>query len=295
MTRRWIVGMMTLIGLSQALTCGLCEAVVPTETLESPASKWDILEVADYTAGLEAARQRSALLLVSVEPELVATATDLVARSLRETAIRSCFEKADTPWVFCALGLDEGGHDLLASPALRELRGGPGVFVVDQAHPAWLGRIVSVLPRTAGRYYEFDPADLALLADLPPGPLTQRSLIFAVRRHPDSPQSTSGACDQMLCDAAAAHSTHQATLKQQGHHGWQARSQQLAAGRGSASEVCAESWPDQDLLDSCVDCVACWRQSAGHWAAVSQPQNAFGYDIRRGTNGIWYATGIFIR
>ena len=99
----------------------------------------------------------------------------------------------------------------------------------------------------------------------------------------------------MLCDAAAAHSAHQATLQQQGHHGWQARSQQLAAGRGSAAEVCAESWPDQDLLDSCVDCVACWRQSTGHWAAVSQPQTAFGYDIRRGTNGIWYATGIFIR
>lgn len=288
MKHHHIVGMMTLIGLSQALTCGPCEAVVPT-------SKQNILEVADYSTGLQAARQRSALLLVSVEPGPLATATDLVARSLREAAIRSNFEQTDTPWVFCRLGRDEGGDELLASPALQELRGGPGVFVVDQAHPAWLGRIVSVLPRTSGHYYEFEPSDLALLADLPPGSLTQRSLIFAVRRHPDGPQSTFGDCERALCNAAAAHSAHQAMLKQQGHHGWQARSQQLAAGRGSASEVCAESWPDHDLLDSCVDCVACWRQSAGHWAAVSHPQTAFGYDIRRGTNGIWYATGIFIR
>jgi hypothetical protein len=59
--------------------------------------------------------------------------------------------------------------------------------------------------------------------------------------------------------------------------------------------VCAESWENQDLLDSCVDCVASWRQSSGHWNAVRSPQSAYGYDIRRGPNGIWYATGIFLR
>jgi hypothetical protein len=36
-----------------------------------------------------------------------------------------------------------------------------------------------------------------------------------------------------------------------------------------------------------------WRHSSGHWQGVSRPHRAFGYDIRRGRNGIWYGTGIF--
>ena len=99
----------------------------------------------------------------------------------------------------------------------------------------------------------------------------------------------------MLCAEAESHSAHQADIRKQGHHNWQTRSQRIAAGRGGASEVCAESWENQDLLDSCVDCVASWRQSSGHWNAVRSPQSAFGYDIRRGSNGIWYATGIFLK
>ena len=63
--------------------------------------------------------------------------------------------------------------------------------------------------------------------------------------------------------------------------------------RGMPVEVVAESWPDQDLMDSCVDCVASWRQSEGHWNAVKAKQVSYGYDIREGSNGIWYATGIF--
>ena len=55
----------------------------------------------------------------------------------------------------------------------------------------------------------------------------------------------------------------------------------------------AESWPDEGLIDACIDCVASWRQSPGHWGAVRQRHRLFGYDIRRGRNGIWYATGLF--
>ena len=47
------------------------------------------------------------------------------------------------------------------------------------------------------------------------------------------------------------------------------------------------------MLDSCLDCVDSWRHSSGHWQGVSGRHRAFGYDIRRGGNGIWYGTGIF--
>jgi hypothetical protein len=81
----------------------------------------------------------------------------------------------------------------------------------------------------------------------------------------------------------------------QGHHHWETRFHQVRfqANAGEAKEVVAESWPDQNLIDSCIDCVASWRHSSGHWRAVRGRHRLFGYDIRRGRNGIWYGTGIF--
>lgn len=249
----------------------------------------------DYAAATEAARQAQAMLLVSVEPT-AGNPADAAGQWIERADVQQRFAAGGTPWVFCRLGLHDGGAGLVGSPALREMRGGPGVFVVDHTPGPYAGRIVSILPRTPGKYYSFSPSHLDTLPTLPPGSLTQRSLILAVRIHPERPQSTQGSFDQTLAEAATAHSAHQARIGRQGHHGWQSRSQQLA-GRvgGMPREVCAESWENQDLLDSCVDCVASWRQSSGHWAAVSSPQSAYGYDIRRGPNGIWYATGIFVR
>lgn len=283
-----------VVGLLLAATA-TAAAATPGQLATPVGDTTPILQVDDYAAALEVAQSTNAMLLVSIEPEAATSDADPVARQLASPALRRRYIVGGQPWVFCRLGLDAGGRELIRSVALAALRQGPGIFVVDQAHDRWRGRVVSVLPRTAGKYYRFSVDDLTLLPDLPAGSLTQRSLILAVRRHPENPQSTCGHCDPTLTAAAAAHSARQARLKRQGHHGWETRSKQLAAGRGNASEVCAESWPHQDLLDSCVDCVACWRHSSGHWQAVSSPQSAYGYDLRRGNNGIWYATGIFIR
>ena len=62
---------------------------------------------------------------------------------------------------------------------------------------------------------------------------------------------------------------------------------------GTPVEVVAESWPSQDLMDSCVDCVDSWHHCEGHWNAVKAQQASYGYDIQFSDNGIWYATGIF--
>jgi hypothetical protein len=248
----------------------------------------------DYGAATEAARQSQAMLLVSVEPTS-SNPADTAGQHLERPDVQQRFAASGTPWVFCRIGMQDAGAGLVGDPGLAEMRRGPGLFVVDYAHGEFTGRIVSILPRTPGKYYRFSPSHIDELASLPAGTLTQRSLILAVRLHPENPQSTQGMCDPQLCREAAAHSGHQANIRKQGHHNWQTRSQRIAGGRGGASEVCAESWENQDLLDSCVDCVASWRQSSGHWNAVRSPQAAYGYDIRRGSNGIWYATGIFLK
>jgi len=255
----------------------------------------EVRRIDDYAAALEAARDAGAMLLVSVGAT-PGDAADPVASHLDRADVQERFARSDTPWVMCRVA-GPAAAALVADPALGTMRGGPGVFVVDQAHPEWMGRVVSVLPRTPGTYYRFETTHLDALAGLPPGSLTQRSLILAVRIHPERPQSTAGTCDPLLCREAAAHAAHQAAIGRQGHHGWDVRSRRIVAalgGAGTASEVCAESWENQDLLDSCVDCVASWRQSPGHWRSVSTPQAAYGYDIRQGANGIWYATGVFL-
>lgn len=255
-----------------------------------------VQRIDDYAAATEAARQSQAMLLVSVEPA-GGDAADAAGQWLERPDVQQRFAASGTPWVFCRLGMHDAGAGLVGDPALREMRRGPGVFVVDHTPGAYAGRVVSILPRTAGKYYSFSPSHLDALAALPQGSLTQRSLILAVRIHPEHPQSTQGSFDPTLAEAATAHSEHQSRIGRQGHHGWQSRSQALSGrvGGGYPQEVCAESWENQDLLDSCVDCVASWRQSSGHWSAVRSLQSSYGYDIRRGPNGIWYATGIFVK
>jgi hypothetical protein len=59
--------------------------------------------------------------------------------------------------------------------------------------------------------------------------------------------------------------------------------------------VCAESWPGENLVEAAIECVRCWRLSSGHWEAVRTQHTVYGYDMKRGSNDVWYATGIFGR
>jgi hypothetical protein len=190
---------------------------------------------------------------------------------------------------------------LLDHPAFAELRGGPGIAILDFHHldQPYYKDAVALCPLTPGKYYQFRPEHLPVLMDLPPGTITQRMMVFAVRIHPENPASTQGEASPVLYDEAASHSQYQAQICVQGHHHWESRFHRIISrlfGRGTPGtpcEVVAESWPNENLIDSCVDCVASWRQSSGHWSAVRAQHASYGYDIQRGSNGIWYATGIF--
>ncbi|HXT59128.1 MAG TPA: hypothetical protein VN699_10855 [Pirellulales bacterium] len=187
---------------------------------------------------------------------------------------------------------------ILGHPAFEELQGQPGIAILDFAHRATsqYGHLVTALPFASGKYYRFQPDHLAVALDLPPGTLTQRTLVFAVRIHPEAPASTGGELDATLSDEARRHSLHQARIRRSGHHNWGSRFPRLSALLPfglRAQEIVAESWPHESLVDAAVDCVDSWRQSSGHWNAVRSSQPRFGYDMQRGSNGIWYATGLF--
>jgi hypothetical protein len=186
---------------------------------------------------------------------------------------------------------------LLSYPAFSQLQGGPGFVLIDLANKnaPYYGDAVSVLPFASGKYYHWRSDHLSVVLGLPPGTLTQRTMIWAVRIHPERPQSTNGHFNPGLADGAAQHASYQARVGQQGHQNFGTRMHHLTSASGAmgVSEVCAESWPGQNMIDSCIDCVDSWRHSSGHWRGVSSFHRSYGYDISLGRNGIWYGTGIF--
>ena len=185
---------------------------------------------------------------------------------------------------------------LLEHAAYREMLGRPGIAIVDyRSSDARLrGLVVSTFPITEKLWYT--PQRMAVILDLPPGTLTQRTLIYAVRIHPERPASADSEASCELLKEAESHSEHQAAIRVQGHHRWGSRFRRIVArlpGGLSAREVCAESWPGENLVEAAIECVRCWRLSDGHWGAVRAGNRCFGYDMKRGSNGVWYATGIF--
>jgi hypothetical protein len=184
----------------------------------------------------------------------------------------------------------------LKHPSFAEMVGLPGIAIIDYSDPQapYHGQVVSTFPFLRGRPYT--PEQMNVILDLPPGKLTQRTLIYAIKTHPERPQSASGKLDAYLASEAESHSQLQARIRRQGHHAWATRFQRINRRLPwglLASEICAESWPGQCLLEAAIDCVQSWRRSSGHWSSVRAFHPVFAYDMRRGNNGIWYATGIF--
>jgi hypothetical protein len=189
-------------------------------------------------------------------------------------------------------------QSVIGHPAFAEMHGYPGLAIIDLAHEGTphFRRVVTAYPFMYGKYFRPQASHLPVLLNLPPGTITQRTMIWAVRVHPERPASTTGAVSPTLVDAANNQSRYQADVGVQGHHNWEGRFHRLRGvlgGNRTPVEVVAESWPSQTMIDSCIDCVASWRHSEGHWRAVRSNHRVFGYDIKRGRNGIWYGTGIF--
>jgi hypothetical protein len=184
---------------------------------------------------------------------------------------------------------------LLEHDAFQEMLNKPGIAVVDyrSSDAALRGLVVSQFPITDTLSYT--PQQMAVILTLPPGTLTQRTLIFAVRIHPDHPASADGEPLPALLEEAQGHAQYQANVRVQGHQFWESRFGRILSrlpGGGAPREVCAESWGGQHLVEAAIECVRCWRTSSGHWSAVRSNSRFFGYDMKRGDNGVWYATGI---
>jgi hypothetical protein len=270
----------------------------PTSSLDANEPR-QIAWLTDYHAGLDRAERRgSQVVLWFYDPSAKKENARLEHDVFGEPEIG---ELLTEQFVAVKLPRDgkitSGGEEitLLAHPAFAEMEHSAGLAIIDMVEPSGplYRQVVSVYPFKRG---PISAEQLMVLLQLPRTTLTQRTLIFAVRTHSESPASTEGDFSPILARETESHARHQASITLQGHHNWNARFHAINAhlpGGMAAREVCAESWPGQSLLDAAVECVHSWRQSPGHWSAVSSRHPLFAYDMQRGTNGVWYAAGIF--
>jgi hypothetical protein len=266
------------------------------ETLDAPTAP---VVHTDYAKAMsEAVESRKMLFIYFFDPRVNPARTAFETLTLSHLEIQEKLKRyvvAKLP-TDAQVTVDGKPSTLLAHPAFAEMLNRPGIAVVDLSHERseYFGHVVSTFPFTPGKYYRREA--MSIILDLPPGTLTQRTMIYAVRIHPESPASTQGQFHNVLADEAKSHAHHQASIQVQGHHAWDTRFHRINSQLPNnvlAQEVVAESWPNENLVEACVDCVHSWRQSPGHWGAVRSRHPLFGYDIKRGRNGIWYATGIF--
>ncbi len=256
--------------------------------------------LSSYAQGVAQARREKKMLLVYLYPEKnVSLREKFEGTALRDSRVLQELVHYVRVRLPESVTVDRDGKTvrLLDAPSLSEMEGQPGLFIVDYASEGekYYGEVVSVFPFLDGRPYTAD--EMLAILTLPPGTLTQRTMVYAVRVHPERPRSILGRPDPYLFSEAEQHSQYQARIRLQGHHFWESRFARIIRamrGQNTASEVCAESWPGQGLLRAALECVRCWRLSPGHWRAVSSRADAYGYDIKRGSNGVWYATGIFV-
>jgi hypothetical protein len=199
------------------------------------------------------------------------------------------------------------GARLLDHEALAPMMGRPGLAIISYHDEklATNGQAISAHPLVGSRYRwvpSYGVREVCIILDLPgTASLSQRSMIYAVSVHPEQPRSIQAECHPAFLAHAESHSWRQASMQRQHHANLIAASNalqnQVGGGFGGASEVVAESWGrfvgGENVLEASFSCIDAWRQSPGHWGAVSRPHRYFGYDIAQASNGTWYATGIF--
>ena len=75
--------------------------------------------------------------------------------------------------------------------------------VIDLSEPdrKTYGQMIGGLPFSEPKYYapQYEsPVSVATFLKLPPGTLTERMLIYAIRLHPEGPRSTLGASSSVI-------------------------------------------------------------------------------------------------
>jgi hypothetical protein len=197
------------------------------------------------------------------------------------------------------------GRRLLSYPAFADMLDQPGwvILSLQDKRRSTFGYPISVHPFVTSRYPwvpAYGPDQLQVILDLPPATLAQRSLIYAVRVHPERPQSAHGEPHAAFLGHAESHSARQASTQYLHHADFGVvlpkLEEQVGRELTSPFEVVVESGllPERShVLEAAYASVDIWRHSPPHWYAVSRAHRYWGYGLVRSPSGSWFATGFF--
>jgi len=254
----------------------------------------------DYAAAYQQARREGRLLFILFrDPAQERAADGYEAKVLSNDELRDALQGVVRVTVSTEATIPgrngENGQRLLDHPAFRHQQGRQGIAVVDLSEPEspFYGKVVSAHVFSPDKHYTLHSTRTILT--LPEGSITQRALVYALRMHPESPQSVYADVSRVLLEGANSHSRFMAQLGQVGHHNWGTRSQSITSQLGGGVGVgeVAAMVHGATLIDAAKNCVNAWRNSPGHWALISGPTTLFGYDLVEAPDGSWYGAGIF--
>ncbi len=250
----------------------------------------------DFQLALEKAQTEKKMLLALITQSGGEAQTRQLAEWLAAPGNRSVLENS-----FVCVELDGSAEIqfqgktalLLEHPAFREMGRKPGLATIDCQNDDYQGQVVGAFPLIGLRYSQFH---INQILNLPPGTLTQRMLTFAIRIHPNRPQSANGRPSCFLMKLAFGHACNQASTHVMGHQNFSYRSGQvMRAHPGTqSSEICAQTGGGVALVGA-LGLAQLWRGSSAHWSAMKSPSRGWGYDMQRSNNGSWYGCGIFAK
>ncbi len=254
----------------------------------------------DYATAYRAALTGKRLLLLvfrDAGPSGDRFEAEVLARPELEPALKN-IERAAIPTTATVVTSTTDPHAkpavLLQTSSFAYLYGGAGIAVLDLASDKspTFGQVISAHAFSGRQAYGVQAVETILT--LPAGTVTQRALVYAMRMHPERPQSVWGSAHPVLMQHARLSSQLMVQYGSVGHHDWGNRLSQIGSQAGlSPFEVAASSYGASPLVDAASELVQNWRGSPAHWGGMSSPQRHFGYDMVQGPSGIWYGTGLF--
>lgn len=124
-------------------------------------------------------------------------------------------------------------------------------------------------------------------------PTTQSEALIEYGRQIGVQSILSGQVHEVLQRLAQEQANYCAAHRIQGHQLWNRQFQDHYREYPGLRSIVAESFPGRTLEDGIKECFHSWHHSKGHWEYCNGRCRYYGFAIARGTNGVWYACGIF--
>ena len=155
------------------------------------------------------------------------------------------------------------------------------------------GKCVSAHPFSSNTLT--NTGSVKIMLELPRGTITQRTLTYVLRVHPEQPASVWGQGDPMLYEQCRVASQLMVNYGSVGHHDWGNRSALVSSHFGYSPMEVASIGGGSTLFEAAQSAVNVWRGSGTHWGMMITPNRFFGYDMVQAPNGTWFANGIFVQ